>query len=272
MKDNFKIHCIVLCKNEADVIEICLREAVKWADSIYVYDGGSTDGTWEIVRSLNHPHIIPWKQDGKVFKEGLRAEVFNKFRHLSSNGDWWFQLNADEFYLESPRTFLARVPKEQNFVWGTMVEYVLTEKDIAVIDFFQPFENVMPLLRYYYVAWSEPRAFRYRGGLIWQDDSAWPRHVGVVAKERIVYKHYPCRSPRQLQARWATRKENRERGFEGWKENNEAWRLAIKNSNDFLFDDGNSPLKIDEAKLPRHLEKSHVRLLKHILHRSGIWP
>src|SRR5277367_5352236 len=77
MKDDFKIHCIALCKNEADVIGACLREAVQWADFIYVYDGGSTDGTWEVVRSLNHPRIIPWKQDGKVFKEGLQAEVFN---------------------------------------------------------------------------------------------------------------------------------------------------------------------------------------------------
>jgi hypothetical protein len=272
VKSDFKIHCIALCKNEADVIEVCLRESVKWADYIYVYDGGSTDGTWEIVKNMNHPRIIPWKQDGKVFKEGLRAEVFNEFRHQSSNGDWWLQLNVDEFYPESPRTFLARVPKGQDFVWGTMVEYVLTEKDIADIEFSMTFEKIMHCLHYYYVAWSEPRAFRYRDGLIWKDDWAWPRHTGVVAKERIVYKHYPCRSPKQLQARWKTRKISREQGFEGWKEENEAWRHSIKDSKEFLFDDSVSPLKIDEAKLPSHLEKPHVRLLKQILHRSGIWP
>jgi glycosyltransferase involved in cell wall biosynthesis len=272
MKAEFKIHCIALCKNEADVIGVCLREAIKWADFIYVYDGGSTDGTWEIVKSLNDPRIIAWRQDGKVFKEGLRADVFNEFRHQSSNGDWWFQLNVDEFYPQSPRTFLGRLPKGQDFVWGIMVEYVLTEKDIATLDFSKPFDEILPSLRYYYVAWSEPRAFRYREGLIWKNDWAWPRHSGVVARERIVYKHYPCRSPKQLQARWETRKGNRDRGFEGWKEKDEAWRQAVKNSEDFFFEDGISPLKIDESQLPRHLEKPHVRLLKKILHRSGIWP
>ena len=42
---SFKIHCIVLTKNEADVVGYCLREAAKWADYIYVYDGASTDST-----------------------------------------------------------------------------------------------------------------------------------------------------------------------------------------------------------------------------------
>jgi glycosyltransferase involved in cell wall biosynthesis len=272
VKADFKIHCIALCKNEADVVGVCLREAAKWADFIYVYDGGSTDGTWEIVKHLNDSHIIAWKQDGKVFKEGLRAEVFNEFRHRASNGDWWFQLNVDEFYPDNPRTFLARVPKGQHFVWGNMAEYVLTEKDVATLDFSLPFENIMNRLHYYHVCWSEPRAFRYRSRLKWDDQSAWPRHTGLIARERIVYKHYPCRSPKQLQTRWATRKENRDRGFEGWKQNNEAWRQTIKDSKDFLFDDGVSPLKINETKLPRHLEKPHVRLLKQILHNTGVWP
>jgi len=272
MNSDFKVHCITLCKNEVDVINVCLSQAIKWADYIYVYDGGSTDGTWEVVKRLNHPAIIPWKQDSKVFREGLRAEVFNEFRHQSSKGDWWLQLNVDEFYVGNPRIFFSRVPRRQDFVWGIMAEYALTEKDITSIDFSLPFEQVMPLLRYYYVAWSEPRAFRYRDGLIWNEDWAWPQHAGVIAKGRIVYKHYPCRSPKQLQVRWNTRKENRDRGFEGWKENMEAWRQAIKNSKEFLFDDGISPLKIDESALPRHLEARYVRVLKQILHVCRVWP
>lgn len=287
MNNDFKIHCIVLCKNEADVINVCLSEAIKWADYIYVYDGGSTDGTWEAVNKLNHPGIIPWKQDPKVFRDGLRAEVFNEFRHQSSKGDWWLQLNADEFYVGNPRAFFSRVPRGQDLVWGIMAEYVLTERDVASIDFSLPFEKVMPLLRYYYVAWSERRAVRYRDGLIWNDDWAWPRHAGVVARERLIYKHYPCRSPKQMQARGKARKESRDsaitlaieagdkcysRGFEGWKEDVEDWRLTIKNSKEFMFDDGIGPLKIDESALPRHLEAPYVRLAKQIFHGCGIWP
>jgi hypothetical protein len=159
MNNGFKIHCIALCKNEADVINVCLLEAIKWADYIYVYDGGSTDGTWESVKKLNHSGIILWKQDTKVFKEGLRAEVFNEFRHRPAKGDWSLQLNVDEFYVGNPKAFFSRVPRGQHLVWSIMADYVLTEKEIAAIDFSLPFEEVMPLLRHYYVAWSEPRAF-----------------------------------------------------------------------------------------------------------------
>ncbi len=272
MKDGFKIHCIALCKNEVDVVALCLNEATKWADYIYVYDGGSTDGTWEAVKKISNPKIIAWKQDGKVFKEGLRAEVFNEFRHLSEEGDWWFQLNVDEFYPESPRKFLARVPVGEDFVWGIMVEYVITDKDMETIDFSLPFDRVMGKLRYYYVAWSEPRAFRYRKKLVWHDNCAWPHHVGVVAVERILYKHYPCRSPQQIKSRWSTRKINRERGFEGWVEADETRRTNIKSAKDFVYDDGKSPLKYDETTFNCHLEPWPWRMAKKILYGLGIWP
>ena len=46
-----KIHSICVVKNEADIVGYCLREALKWSDYVYVYDGESTDGTWEVVKS-----------------------------------------------------------------------------------------------------------------------------------------------------------------------------------------------------------------------------
>lgn len=268
----FKIHCIALTKNEADVIGYCLTEAAQWADYIYVYDGASTDGTWEVVKSLNHPRIIPWKQDGKVFKEGLRAEVFNEFRRLSSEGDWWLQLNVDEFYPENPRTFFRRIPGNRNFIWGTNIEYYLTERDIDGLNFDLPFEQIKPQLRYYKVTWSEPRAFRYRKRLVWSEDAAWPWHPGLVHRERIIFKHYPYRSPRQIQMRLDVRRDNRARGFEGWDHAKEAeWQAKIVNHKECLYDDGRSPLVIDESVLPRHLEKSWVRFVKGVMHGAGIW-
>jgi glycosyltransferase involved in cell wall biosynthesis len=269
----FKIHCIALTKNEVDVIACCLTEAAEWADFIYVYDGASTDGTWETVKSLGNSRIIPWKQDGKVFKEGLRAEVFNEFRHLSSNGDWWLQLNVDEFYPENPRTFFRRVPPGQDFVWGTNIEYYLTEDDVSLIDFTQPFEKIKPQLRHYKVFWSEPRAFRYRDRLVWSNQRAWPLHPGLVHRERIIFKHYPYRSPKQIQTRLDVRRDNRARGFEGWDHAKEAdWRAKIVKAAECRLDDGKELPTIDESALPRHLERPWVRFVKKILHGTGIWP
>jgi|ERR1017187_7767309 glycosyltransferase involved in cell wall biosynthesis len=273
MEKPFKIHCIALTKNEADVIGLCLTEAAKWADHIYVYDGQSTDGTWEIVKSLNHPRIIPWKQDGKVFKEGLRAEVFDEFRHLSSEGDWWLQLNVDEFYPEDPRTFFQRVPPAHGVVWGTNVEYYLTEKDIEELDFSQSFERIRPALRYYKVFWSEPRAFRYRPRLVWNPEWAWPRHPGLVAKERIIFKHYPYRSPQQIQMRLDVRRDNRSRGFAGWDHAKELnWKSKIVSHQECRYDDRCSPLRIIESELPCHLELLWMRSVKRVMHGTGMWP
>jgi glycosyltransferase involved in cell wall biosynthesis len=151
-----KIHCIALTKNEEDVVGFCLKEAAKWADHIYVYDGDSTDGTWEIAKSLASETIIPWKQDGKVFSEGLRAEVFNEFRHLSTEGD------VDEFHLGDLRQTLAGIPGGQDFVWGIPIEYYITWKDLENMDFSWPVDQLLPALRYYRIDWSGQIAHHHR--------------------------------------------------------------------------------------------------------------
>jgi hypothetical protein len=268
-----KIHCIALTKNEEDVVGYCLTEAAKWADFIYVYDGQSTDGTWEIVRSLASNKIIPWKQDGKVFSEGLRAEVFAAFRHLADEGDWWLQLNVDEFHFPNIRTVLKEIPKNTNLVWGVPIEYYLTAEDVETIDFTLPVEETLPLLRYYRADWSEPRCFRYRKRLVWNSEWAWPIHAGLTAKPRILFKHYPYRSPQQIQTRLDVRRDNRARGFEGWLHASQnSWREKLAGRERCQYDDGSGRYLINEDILPRHLEPTILRVAKWTMHKSGVWP
>jgi glycosyltransferase involved in cell wall biosynthesis len=271
----FNIHSILLCKNEEDVIELCIRDACKWSDHIYVYDGQSTDNTWGIVTRLarGSSRIHAWKQDGKVFSEGLRAEVFNEFRHGSVDGDWWLQLNADEFYDEDPRGFLSMLPEHHQFVWGIPIQYYITDEDLTNLDFTQSFELLRPLLRHYQVAWSEPRFFRHRKRLTWSPQWAWPKHVGLVAKDRLYFKHYPYRSPRQIQQRLDTRRDNRGRGFEGWDHAKEAsWKEKIVTASGCHVDYGDGKYHVEEGRLPRHLEPAPKRAIKAICHFTGIWP
>jgi hypothetical protein len=261
----------MLTKNEADVVALCLQQAAEWADFIYVYDGLSSDRTWEIVQGLRNTKIIPWRQDGKVFREGLRAEVFEAFRHRSMPGDWWLQLNADEFYPRSPRDFFADIKPIYNFVWGINVEYVLTHQDLLELDFDSGFASIRPQLKYYRANWSEPRAFRYRKGLKWRLNAAWPDHAGLVAPQRIVYKHYPYRSPKQIQMRLDVRRDNRERGFEGWEHAKEAnWASKIVERRDCRLDNGH--VEIFDYELPSHLEPTPVRIAKRLLHATRVWP
>jgi glycosyltransferase involved in cell wall biosynthesis len=263
----------MLTKNEADVVRRSLTEAAKWADYVYVYDGHSTDGTWEIINSIKNPRIIPWRQHRKPFRDGLRAEPFEAFRRQAAPGDWWLRFDADEFYPVSPREVLARVPSGHDFVWGVYVEYFLTDKDVAELDFSRGFDEIRPRLRHYKVVYSEPRAFRYRPRLVWDPARPWPTHPGVVARERIVFQHYPCRSPQQIQTRLDVRKTARAQGFKGWDHASQlAWQEKVVPQSECRVDDDLRPFQIDERALPRHIEPFRHRLVKTLMHRTGIWP
>jgi len=269
MSSDFKIHAICVVKNEVDIIAACLRSAEQWADRIIVYDNKSDDGTWEVVKGLANARIIPWKQDGKVFQESIRAEVFNNFKAQASPGDWWCRLDADEFYVEDPKIFLARVPWPYHVVWGIAAEFYLTEADLGK-GFLAPIENRLEALRYYRVENSEPRFFRHRKGLRWPMNTGWPVHMGPVWRERILYKHYKYRSAEQTQKRLDTRREAVARGFPGWDHAiAPSWRDKIQESSSLKRYNGGR-FEYSETDLPNHIEPPLKRISKKLLHQIGL--
>jgi glycosyltransferase involved in cell wall biosynthesis len=270
--DHFQIHSICVVKNEVDIIGHCLGSASQWSDFIYVYDNGSTDGTWEKVLALQNDQIIPWKQDGKVFQESLRGEVFNAFRDRAQSGDWWCRLDSDEFYsIESPRDFLAKISAHHAVVWGIPVEYYLTSADVEAIDFSLPIADLLRSIHHYKIENSEPRFFRHRQGLEWRA-GAWPDHVGIVEQERILYKHYKYRTPEQIQKRLTTRQDSIKRGFIGWEHATETdWRQKLADERSLHWDNGNHHYPIHSAQLPNHLDSSSRKLLKQVMHGLNIW-
>jgi len=273
MKRNFKIHSICVVKNEEDVIEHCLREASRWSDYIYVYDQKSSDNTWNIVTRMASDKIIPWKQDGQVFRDGLRAEVFNAFSHMANDGDWWCRLDADEFYINSPRDFLAKIANPYSVVWAIAIEYYLTLEDIKNLDFSLPIDKFLPNLRYYKVENSEPRFFKHRKKLSWAINDSWPLHMGLVYNKRILYRHYKYRSLKQIKSRLETRKEEINNGFLGWEHARGSWKdKIIKDTKDLSYDLYNGKFCIDFKKLPFHQGKIAHVALQYLMYSLGIWP
>lgn len=267
-----KIFASCVIKNEADIIEETLKAASTWADRIFVLDNGSTDGTWEKIQSLGNDIIVPWKQDDKPFQESRRAEAFNAFRHEARNGDWWCRLDSDEFYVDDPRVFLAKIPRWQHIVWGISIEYYLTQQNLKEIDFSAPTGEILPKLHYYRAENSELRFFRHRDGLVWNEDEGWPRHLGIPARERIRYKHYKYRSPQQIQQRTRTRLESIAKGFaarEHWQI--PRWEDQISSVEDLDFDDGSGTYRIREERLPHHLDPLPRALVKQLMHGFGFW-
>ncbi|WP_072013840.1 glycosyltransferase family 2 protein [Myxosarcina sp. GI1] len=201
-----KIHSICIAKNEADIIAQTLNKAIKWCDYIYVVDNGSSDDTWKKILNLSQKYkqIIPYKQDDRTFYDGMRSEVFYNFRSNSQNGDWWCRLDADEFYIDDPRTFLSEIPNQYQAVWAASFQYYFTDKDLECYERSpSSFSNSVPVeqkCRYYLNNWSENRFFKYDLKLVWDKDRGWP-YFGAIYPKRIRLKHYQYRSPQQIQQR-----------------------------------------------------------------------
>jgi glycosyltransferase involved in cell wall biosynthesis len=208
------IHAISLIKNEADIIEWTLAAAVRWCDHIYVFDNGSTDGTWEKVQVMakEFTQIVPWKQDPKPFTDGLRAEVFRNFSDRAKPGDWWCILDADEIYIDDPAEFLAPIPDCYESVWHQHYTYLFTDEDAEEYARDpQEYEKVPApdRLRYYVLSeYSEPRFVRHMRGR--RSHPVWHRHP--IYPRRIKLRHYGYRSPQQITRRLETRREPMLRG------------------------------------------------------------
>lgn len=208
-----KIFGISIVKNEADIIELSLTKASAWADQIFVMDNGSDDGTWEKVKALaaHNSKIVPWKQTQDFFHDGLRAQVFNEFKHFASPGDWWCaRLDADEFYIDNPREFLStRVKPYYHVVCSKHIQYQFTNQDLEKKTKVFNDETLNSLRFFDTKATSEVRFFKHRDRLGWSESQPLPHHVGIVCPERILIRHYQYRSLEQIQRRIKTRLETR---------------------------------------------------------------
>jgi glycosyltransferase involved in cell wall biosynthesis len=235
-----RIFCITLVKNEADIIGQCLTAAQAWAHRIYVYDNGSSDGTWERVLELaaRHPAIVPFRQDGKVFDANMRQEVFEAYRDQCRRGDWWCVLDADEFYMENPALFLDKVPNQFKVVQNFRIDFVMTEKDISQYEMnpklYDAETPIQDRIRYYKAWRSEVRFFRHEPDLSWPKGYRSPL-FGAFYRDRIPTLHYRQRSPEQLQRRIDTRKDALLRGTKNFKHEIDSatdWRGQLSRSTD----------------------------------------
>lgn len=207
--------CVV--KNEADIIKSALRDALSWCDRIFVLDNGSTDGTWQILQELAAitPAVVLLGRHSRPFGVGIRSEIFNAARAGAKAGDWWCRLDADEFYIDDPRTFLSEVPRRFGIVWSASVAYYFTDEDAARYradpSHFSDSTPVQERLRYYLCHWSEIRFMRHHRRLSWPHGSAegWPENMGSLLRHyplrRIKLRHYAYRSPAQIEQRLVTR-------------------------------------------------------------------
>lgn len=272
-----KIFGICLVKNEADIIEYCLEEASKWATKIFVYDNGSEDETWEIVQDIakHNSIVIPFKQEALPFRDNLRAKVFNNYKHLAKNGDWWcFRMDSDEFYIDDPRIFLSKVSSRYHVVCKASYDYRLTFEDIDEYEFKDSCPHDAIQLKYYNpLIYTEKRFFRHRNRLVWREKDSFPIHMGLIAPQLIKLKHLQYRSPNQIQSRLDKKKIATKSGFQFFKKHDseDHWKEVLEYRKNLIKENGS--WQYDGLKYPDLYKKSWKRdLFERIMFGLKIYP
>jgi glycosyltransferase involved in cell wall biosynthesis len=208
-----KLNAICIIKNEADIILETLNNALRFCDTIYVFDNGSTDGSWELIceESLIDERIVIAAHTDETYRNQFRNRVYNMYHHLFSASDWWYILDADEMLTEDPRPMLVKAMqryKNQMRVW--QAQFYFTDKDLAVYDQEDKALEVSERRRYYRINWREPRFFRNSPSEKWPETISGkvPPFCQNLYHPSPICRHYAERTPEQIKMRREIRLSN----------------------------------------------------------------
>ena len=214
-----KIYGVSVVQNEADVIGDSLARALEFCDRIWVWDLGSTDGTWDVLERMRSERIIPLRKPGLRFTSSLKGRVFAEARNQIEDGAWIYILDADEFLLGDPRPALAAAEREDAARVGVwQVNFFPVPDDLARLRRLGEKEwTALPLtdrFRHYRVEWFEWRFIRNIPGLQWDTSGHHSRFADATGRplknseRRLFVRHYRYRTPGQVAARAVTRRES----------------------------------------------------------------
>jgi glycosyltransferase involved in cell wall biosynthesis len=81
------ISTVIICRNEVERLERCVRSVLPFSDEVLVVDAESTDGTRKLAESLGCRVVVnPWP--GYAAQRNLGAEA--------AANDWIFSIDSDE--------------------------------------------------------------------------------------------------------------------------------------------------------------------------------
>ncbi|MEI9962768.1 MAG: glycosyltransferase family 2 protein [Limisphaerales bacterium] len=271
-------------RDEADIVGQCLQHLLTWADGIYVFDTGSVDETWEIVRDFatKDKRVVPLKKDPVFFSETrLRGWLFHQARRQMRTGDWFLRVDADEFHHILPPEFVrTRMRCHETIAYHQYYDFRLTASEVKVWESGKETlaDRQRPIgeRRRWFTpsVYSEPRLCRYRETMQWPPTVSFPFNAGFVARERLPIRHYPHRDSVQLARRSKLRafmmadKENRSNWsrpeLHHWAE--QEWRRFITSDNLPELRFWQPGTELPEFHFTNHLAKFHKRAAQRFAH------
>jgi glycosyltransferase involved in cell wall biosynthesis len=261
---NFEINALCLIKNEDDIISQTLNHALLYCHKIFVIDNGSTDSTWDIVKTLasENQRIVPYTQTFSPYCRGLRKIPFLELCAGIPQDSWWLVLDADEFLAEDPNLVIQQAMREgANLIRTWQIQFYFTEIDFLNCE--KGIDNrktpIIHRRRYYEINWQEKRLFRNIEGLIWKDHNNTPTNLGRPCSRLIMNRHYPYRDPEQIMKRLDTKP--KKSSVNGQPDPN-AWKSLIKDSRALKYHAEGSSWSFSLSGISHYYGKSLLRRFK----------
>lgn len=199
-----KLNAIMTIKNEVDIVEETLLNAMKFCHKIYIYDNHSTDGTWEVLNEMaaRFNDLVIVGQTDESEKGLLRKRVYNRYHSEYDAEDWWCFLGADEQLAESPIKALKRASaasKNTMNVWRA--QFYFTDVDYENLENEDTKTPIAQRRRYYALNWKAPRFFCNDPIKKWPENTTGdiPSWSSNVSAESLISKCYCQRTPEQMQ-------------------------------------------------------------------------
>lgn len=167
-KMGMKLSVIVPVLNEATFVPLYLESVGAYADEIIMVDGGSTDGTLDIIETFkqrNYPiKLFAMPQTGLPYTEDWDESRVRNFLIDQATGDWIMNLDIDEIVADR---FTESLPE------------LMSRQDVHIYQF--PFVNF----------WGDPKTLRVNspGDERWSNDITrmWRSGIGIRYRDE---KHH----------------------------------------------------------------------------------
>ncbi len=205
----------MLMRDEADLVAQSLDHQLTWADTIFILDMGSVDGTWDIIQDYakRDSRVVPFASKSIIFSDTLRGFLFEHHRDRFEPGDWVLRADTDEFYHVTPPRFVAERmrPSETaahlQWYYFRLTRQEVEDYDSGRVNVIQDRRRPIEERRRFYKqsTYAEPRMFQFRKSIRWPQTASFPYNAGFVARNRIPIRHYPHRDPAQMERRFRLR-------------------------------------------------------------------
>lgn len=196
---------VMMCKDEADVIETTLRHMLTQVDAVVVSDNMSTDGTIKILERLAEEYGMDrfelWSDPETAYYQSKKMTRLAHSAHTTYGADWIVPFDADEIWYSSfapaLKDRLAALGEQWQVVQADLYDHVPTSLDNT---------NQTDVMRR--LTWRSagkldlPKvACRWRSDLVidYGNHRAFYDESGcTVSHDRFVVRHFPYRSPSQF--------------------------------------------------------------------------